>query len=741
MPREAESCQLDDGLACLVAVARWHGITADPSALRHEFAPVEGAWSSSDLLLAARSLGLRARIMRPARRSLDRLPTPCMVRSRESRWLLLASVRNDRFLVHDVAAGQSQTLTRDALVSDWDGEVLLLQPAGSRGAGHRRFGLRWFLPVIGRYRHLFAEVLLASLFVQMLALVTPLFFQVIVDKVLAHHSMTTLHVLAIGLLAVSLFEVLLNGLRAYVLTHTTNRIDVVLGSRLFAHLLRLPLAYFEARRVGDTVARVRELETLREFMTGSTLTLIVDLLFTVVFFVVLFLYSPLLAGVVAAGVPLYVLLSAVITPLLRSRLHDLFDRGAENQAFLVESVNGIQTLKTMAVEPLWQRQWEQRLADYVSTSMQTRRLGIVSAEIAAFINKVTVVLILWIGATLVMRGELTVGQLVAFNMIAGRISGPILRLVQLWQDLQQAGISMRRLGDVLDVPTEAGRASSRSSLPALRGSVRFEQVGFRYRADEPRVLEDINLDVRPGEIIGIVGHSGSGKSTLTRLVQRLNVPDQGRLFVDDVDLALVDPTWLRRQVGVVLQESVLFNRSVRDNIAIADPAAPIERVIRAARLAAAHEFIMALPQGYDTPVGEHGGSLSGGQRQRIAIARALLGDPRILIFDEATSALDYESELLIHRNMRSMCRDRTVFIIAHRLNAVQAADRILVMHQGRIVEQGNHDSLVSRQGIYARLHALQAGPHAVRGQPVSVSGGGGRGATGGISDDLAGELS
>ncbi|MCB1775474.1 MAG: type I secretion system permease/ATPase, partial [Gammaproteobacteria bacterium] len=373
MPQEAESCQLDDGLACLVAVARWHGINADPSSLQHEFAPLEGAWSTSDLVRAARSLGLRARLARPGLRRLDHLPTPCLVRSRASRWLLLASTRKGHCLVHDVAAGQPRTLSREAFADDWDGEVLLLTPAGSFAGTHRPFGLRWFLPVIGRFRHLFAEVLVASLFVQVLALVTPLFFQVIVDKVLAHHGMTTLHVLAIGLLMVSLFEVLLNGLRGYVLTHTTNRIDVVLGSRLFAHLLRLPLAYFEARRVGDTVARVRELETLREFMTGSTLTLIVDLLFTVVFFVVLFLYSPLLAGVVAAGVPLYVLLSAVITPLLRSRLHDLFDRGAENQSFLVESVNGIQTLKAMAVEPLWQRQWEQRLADYVSTSMKTRR--------------------------------------------------------------------------------------------------------------------------------------------------------------------------------------------------------------------------------------------------------------------------------------------------------------------------------------------------------------------------------
>jgi len=478
----------------------------------------------------------------------------------------------------------------------------------------------------------------------------------------------------------------------------------------------LPLAYFEARRVGDSVARVRELENIRGFLTGSALTLVIDLFFTLVFFIVLYLYSPRLTTVVAGAIPFYLVLSAWVTPVLRRRLEDKFNRGAENQAFLVESVSGIQTLKSMAVEPQMQRRWEEQLAGYVDASFRAANLGNIASQTAGMINKVTVVLILWIGATLVIKGELSVGQLIAFNMIAGRISAPILRLVQLWQDFQQAGISVRRLGDILNTPGEPGYRPGRATLPALNGAVLFDHVSFRYVAEGPQVLRDITLDVRPGEIIGIVGRSGSGKSTLTKLIQRLYVPETGSVRIDNVDLALVEPAWLRRQIGVVLQENFLFNRSVRENIALANPGLSMESVIAAATLAGAHDFILALPEGYDTLVGEQGANLSGGQRQRIAIARALATNPGVLILDEATSALDYESERRVQQNMRAICRGRTVFIIAHRLSAVRHADRILVVDQGRLVEQGSHEELIRRHGIYARLHALQAGL-AVSGQP------------------------
>jgi subfamily B ATP-binding cassette protein HlyB/CyaB len=549
--------------------------------------------------------------------------------------------------------------------------------------------------------------LLASFFIQIFALITPLFFQVVIDKVLVHRGLTTLDVLAFGFLVVSLFDVILNGLRTYVFSHTTSRIDVTLGADLFRHLLRLPLSYFEARRVGDTVARVRELDSIRNFITGSALTLVIDLLFTVVFFAVMYLYSPTLTYIVLGAIPFYVLLAFFVTPVLRARLHEKFNRGAENQAFLVESVNGIETIKAGAVEPQNQRKWEEQLAGYVKANFKANNLGNIASQVASFINKVTVLLILWIGARLVINGELSVGQLVAFNMLAARVSGPILRLVQLWQEFQQAGISVQRLGDILNAQAEPAYSPSRASLPDLEGRVTFEAVTFRYSPDGPEILRNISLHIPAGKVIGIVGRSGSGKSTLTKLIQRLYVPQSGRVLVDGVDLAMVDTSWLRRNIGVVLQDNFLFNRTIRENIALSDPAMPMERVVQAAKMAGGHEFILELPEGYDNEVGEHGCNLSGGQRQRIAIARALITNPKILIFDEATSALDYESEHIIHQNMRYICKGRTVFIIAHRLSAVREADHIIVIDKGQIVEGGTHSELIERQSYYAQLYSHQ----------------------------------
>jgi subfamily B ATP-binding cassette protein HlyB/CyaB len=395
--------------------------------------------------------------------------------------------------------------------------------------------------------------------------------------------------------------------------------------------------------------------------------------------------------------------------MLRARLHEKFNRGAENQAFLVETVTAMDTVKAMAVEPQFTRNWDNQLAAYVAAAFRSNTVATFAHEGVNLIGKLVTVITLWMGARLVMQGEMSVGQFIAFNMLAGRVAQPIMRLAQLWADFQQVGISMQRLGDILNTPMEAGQAS-RMSLPAIVGRVELERVSFRYRPDGAEVLRDISLVVEPGQITGIVGRSGSGKSTLTKLMQRLYSPERGRVMVDGVDLALADPVWLRRQVGVVLQENMLFNRSVRDNIALSDPGISLERVIAAAKLAGAHEFIMELANGYDTPVGEHGASLSGGQRQRIAIARALITNPRILIFDEATSALDYESERIIQDNMREICKGRTVFIIAHRLSAVRHANRILVIERGQIVESGTHDELLKHQaGIYTRLYKLQQG--------------------------------
>ncbi len=557
-------------------------------------------------------------------------------------------------------------------------------------------------------------MLVASFFLQLFALISPVFFQVVIDKVLVHRSMSTLDVLVIGLVAIGVFETVLGILRTYVFSHTTNRIDVELGARLFRHLLALPIAYFQARRVGDSVARVRELENIRNFLTSSALTLVIDLFFTFVFLAVMFFYSPLLTWIVIASLPLYVAISAGATPLFRRRLDEKFQRGAENQAFLVECVAGAETLKAMAVEPQMQRRWEEQLAGYVASSFRVISLGNTTSQIVQLINKLVVAGILYFGARLVIDGDLTVGELVAFNLLAGRVSAPVLRLAQIWQDFHQARLSVQRLGDILNTPAEPVYNPGRTSLPEIRGDITFEHVTFRYRVDGPEVLHDVSLTVPAGQLVGIVGPSGSGKSTLSKLAQRLYVPESGRVLVDGVDLAQVDPAWLRRQVGVVLQENVLFNRSIRENIALADPALSTERVVAAAKLAGAHDFILELPEGYDTIVGERGSSLSGGQRQRIAIARALIADPRILIFDEATSALDYESERIVQQNMVQIARGRTVLVIAHRLSALRLADRIITIERGRLVEDGTHDDLIKTGGRYATLYRLQAGLHEIR---------------------------
>jgi subfamily B ATP-binding cassette protein HlyB/CyaB len=691
-----------------VLLARFHGLPADSDHLAHQQGKV-GFFTTQDMVLSARRLGLKAKALKSDWVRLEITPLPAIAVHEDGHYFIVARRDDDKVLIQDPQEKRPLTLPRDLFETSWTGELILMTRRSGLFGDGGKFDFSWFIPAILKYRKLFSEVLAASFFIQLFALVTPLFFQVVIDKVLVHRGLTTLDVLAIGLLTVSVFEVVLGGLRTYLFSHTTNRVDVTLGAKLFDHLLRLPLAYFKSRRVGDSVARVRELETIRNFITGSGLTVVIDLLFTVVFMAVMYYYSPTLTWIVLGAIPFYILLSIFVTPVLRKRLDEKFARGAENQAFLVESVTGVETLKSMAVEPQMQRRWEEQLAAYVSTSFRTANLGNIASQSAGLINKATTVFILWVGATLVMKNELSVGQLIAFNMLAGHVSGPILRLVQLWQDFQQAGISVQRLGDILNTPPEPGYNPGRATLPTLRGEVRFEHVSFRYAPDRPKVLDQIDLQIKPGEVIGIVGRSGSGKSTLTKLVQRLYIPEAGRVLIDGVDLALVEPAWLRRQVGVVLQENTLFNRTVRENIVLANPALEMEPVIKAAKLAGAHDFILELAEGYDTLVGEQGSTLSGGQRQRIAIARALISNPRILIFDEATSALDYESERIIQNNMQAIVRGRTVFIIAHRLSAVRSADRIITIEQGRLVEQGSHHELVRRGGHYARLYAFQNG--------------------------------
>jgi subfamily B ATP-binding cassette protein HlyB/CyaB len=709
MSAQADPQGADPGLLALVMLLRFHGVGADPVQLRHRFSG--GIVGIPEMLRCAKEFGLKARSYRTSWARLARTPLPAIASLGDGGFLILGKLASDadKILVQRPLSARPEIMTRTELEAVWDGHIVLMARRASLTDLARRFDISWFFGAMVKYRHLLGEVLVASFFLQVFALVSPLFFQVVIDKVLSHRGLSTLDVLVVGLVTISVFEAVLGGLRTYLFSHTTNRIDVELGARLFRHLLALPVGYFQARRAGDSVARVRELENIRNFLTSSALTLVVDLFFTFVFLGVMCLYSGFLTGIVLASFPLYIAISAGATPLFRRRLDEKFRRGAENQAFLVESVTGIETLKAMAVEPQMQQRWEEQLASYVAASFKVISIGNFASQGVQFVNKLVIAATLFFGAKLVMDNHLTVGELVAFNMMAGRVSQPVLRLAQVYQDFHQARLSVARLGDILNTPPELGFQASRAALPPIRGVVSFEHVGFRYRVDASEVLHDIDFHVPAGQIVGVVGSSGSGKSTLAKLIQRLYVPESGRVLIDGIDLAMVDTSWLRRQVGVVLQENVLFNRSVRDNIALTDPAVAMDRVIAAAQLAGAHEFILALPEGYDTLVGERGGSLSGGQRQRIAIARALITDPRILIFDEATSALDYESERMIQQNMGQIARGRTVFIIAHRLSTVRLAHRILTIEQGRLVEDGTHDELIRTASRYATLHRLQAG--------------------------------
>jgi subfamily B ATP-binding cassette protein HlyB/CyaB len=690
---------------------RFHGVGADPEQIGHRLGT--SIVGIPEMLRGAKELGLKARVRSTQWDRLASTPLPAIAALRDGGFLLLGKVGDGKALVQEPLSPRPRLMTREELEAVWDGQLVLMTRRAGLVDLSRRFDITWFLGAIHKYRKLLGEVLVASFFLQVFALVSPLFFQVVIDKVLVHRTLSTLDVLIIGLVAVAIFETILGILRTYLFAHTTNRIDVELGARLFRHLVALPIAYFQARRVGDSVARVRELENIRNFLTSSALTLVIDLFFTFVFLAVMFFYSPLLTFVVLGAFPFYIAISAGATPLFRRRLDEKFARGAENQAFLVESVTGVETLKAMAVEPQMQRRWEEQLAGYVAASFRVLSLGNVASQSVGLISKLVTAGVLFFGAKLVIEGSLSVGELVAFNMLAGRVSQPVLRLAQIWQDFHQARLSVARLGDILNTQAEPAFNPGRTALPAIRGEVMFEHVTFRYRVDGPEVLHEVSFSVPAGQIVGIVGPSGSGKSTLAKLVQRLYVPESGRVLVDGVDLSMIDAAWLRRQLGVVLQESVLFNRSIRDNIAFADPALPIEQVIAAATLAGAHEFILELPEGYDTVVGERGASLSGGQKQRIAIARALITNPRILIFDEATSALDYESERVIQNNMQEIAKGRTAFIIAHRLSTVRRTDRIVTLDAGRLIEDGTHEDLIKTGGRYASLHRLQAGIHDV----------------------------
>jgi subfamily B ATP-binding cassette protein HlyB/CyaB len=706
----------ESGLVAFAALLAMHRIAVDPAQLRHGLGHYR-AIESADLLRLSKQqskeAGIRARAVRTSFDKLERMPLPALANGPNG-WFLIGRVQGGEALIQLAMAepGGSappiRKVDQAALEAIWSGELVMITTRESAGGQAGRFDVTWFIPQIVKYRRLIGEVLLITLALNLLGLAAPLFFQNVVDKVLVHDTLDTLTVLAIGYVAVSVWETAFGWLRTRLYSRTSQKIDVELGAKLFRHLLGLPIGYFEARRVGDIAMRVRQLETIREFLTNASLTVLVDPAFTVVFLVVMWIYSVKLFVISVLTIPAYIAVALFVTRPLRSRIEEKFERGAANNALLIESIGGIQTVKAGAVEPQWQDRWERQLAGYSMASQRVIDLGNSGSQLIQLISKLNLAAILYFGAEAVIHRQLTVGGLVAFNMFAQRVSGPVIRMAQLWQDFQQVRIAIARLGDVLNQPTEPG-AGSRTALPAIKGDIAFDGVKFRYGLEGPWTLDDIMLNIPAGTSLGIVGSSGSGKSTLTKLLQRLYVPQGGRILIDGVDIAQIDPAWLRRQIGVVLQENLLFNRSIRENIALSNPAMPLEAVVEAATLAGAHEFIVRLPQGYDTPVEERGSNLSGGQRQRLAIARALVTRPRILILDEATSALDAESEEIIQTNLKAMSAGRTVLIIAHRLSAVRQCDHLIALEAGRIVERGTHEELLRAGGRYADLHRRQTG--------------------------------
>ncbi|WP_437556993.1 peptidase domain-containing ABC transporter [Acidithiobacillus sulfuriphilus] len=706
-PPPAAHTAIPSGIWALTRIAAFHQRPLDANQILRALGLERQAIGITEILLACAEIHLKAKESDLGWTDFGRLRLPIVVQLRNGDFGIAGRISKERIPLTRQGNSRPEWLDQEAWERIYSGHAILINERLSFANPNRPFGFGWFVPILWKFRKELGEILVAAFFFQLLGIGLPLFIQVIIDKVFVYDNRSTLIVVASGMLVIILFEGVFGILQSVLLSHGGNRIDVTLGSALYRHLVRIPLRYFEQRRVGDTTARVREVERIRSFLTGQALLSVVDGLFVFVYIGILLFYSADLTLVVVAAMLLIALTTAVFRPALRMRLEERFNAGADSQAFLVESVTGMETVKAMSLEASMVQRWERLLARYVSAAYRADRLGGISNGISRTLRNLATLAILWFGARLVLEGTLSVGALIAFQMLSSRAIAPMLRVSSLWQQFQQVAIAVRRLGDLMDAPAEPVLLPDKASLPPLRGDIRFDRVSFRYHSDGPRVLEDVSFETRAGMTIGIVGRSGSGKSTLAKLIERLYVPEHGRILVDGYDMAQADPGWLRRQIAVVPQESFLFGGSIRENIAVRNPGASMEQIVTAARLSGAHEFVMDLPEGYETLVGERGASLSGGQRQRLAIARALLTNPRILILDEATSALDYESEHIIQDNLDRIRQGRTLIIVAHRLSMLRGADRILVLDRGRIVEMGSHDELLAKRGIYRHLYTQQ----------------------------------
>ena len=701
--------RMNTGLICLDIAARINKVDVDMRAAAREFGIETADLAPEELMRVAHSTGFKIKRKNIKVENISkRYPMPAIAIMKEGYYVNILGVKEDEKKVLILSPFEQQP--KAFMIDEFqdliqDGIFILKHKSFNSDV---EFGFKWFFYEIMRYKKIIGQVLLGSFIIQLFGLVTPLFTQVILDKVLVHRTISTLNVLGFAFLVVAVFEFLLNISRNYIFIHTTNKIDAKLGAKLFKHLFRLYFVYFENRQVGNIIARVRELDRIREFITDKCVSVLIDCFFSFVFIAIMLLYSVQLTLIAVGFVAIIAVVFLLVTPELRTRLEDKFQQGAIQNSYLVEAVTGVQTVKSLSIEGSMFRKWEEKLGKYLKSSFNLAIMGNFTGSFCGLLQKLMTVSILYVGVMLVIKNQLTIGQLIAFQMFAGQFSSPTLRLVNLWNEFQQALLSVDRIGDILNSPIEIQDQDS-ITLEHVRGDIKVENLSFRYNVEAPMVLKNINLDIKAGMKVGFVGRSGSGKSTITKLIQRLYYSTEGTIYIDGIDIRNINPVWLRTNIGIVLQENYLFSGTIRENIALPRPNMPMEAIVQAAQVSGAHEFISKLPKGYDTQVGERGSSLSGGQKQRIAIARALITNPRILIFDEATSALDYESEKIIKDNLNLITRNRTTIIIAHRLSTIQDCDLIVCFDNGNLVEMGSHDKLLASGGYYHHLYNAQNG--------------------------------
>ena len=708
-PFFAQQSGSDCGAACLVMVGRYWGKRFSVNRLRDIANVDRNGASLRGLAAAAESIGFTTRPVKASLNKLAEQSLPAIIHWEGKHYIVVYEVTRDRVIVADPAIGQ-RTLTHAQFKAGWTGYTLLIQPTALLKDAKEASTPFWqFFELVKPHQLVLLEVLIASLLIQIFGLITPLFTQLLLDRVVVQRSNLTLTAVGLGLLIFGLFRVAITGLRQYLLDHTANRVDLALIVGFISHTFRLPLSFFESRYVGDIISRIQENRKIQRFLTGEALSIVLDLLTVFIYVGLMFWYSWKMALLTLVIVPPFVLLALIATPFLQRVSREIFSAYTEETGYLIQSLIGIRTIKSMAVEQTVRWQWEELFSKSVKKSFSGQVIGNTLQTFSLTIETVVTTALLWFGAWLVIQNELTIGQLVAFNMLLGNVIRPFQRLIVLWNDLQEVIIAVERINDVIDAePEEDLQHQSRQFLPPIRGHIRFEQVTFRYHPEsDVNTLENVSFEVQPGQMVALVGRSGSGKTTISKLVLGLYPSTEGKILIDGYDVTSLSLRSLRQQIGVVDQDTFLFGGTIRENITVGHPEATLEDVIEAAQQAGAHQFIKELPMGYETQIGEGGGMLSGGQRQRLAIARALLGNPRLLILDEATSSLDAESERIIQTNLNTILTGRTTLVIAHRLSTVRNADRILVLDKGILIESGTHDELMAKRGHYFYLNQQQ----------------------------------